>query len=110
MLIRFVVENFKSFKEETDFNLLTGSVTKHANHVHQTTHEIDVLPISVIYGGNANGETNLIEAMFIARNIIVDGTTSNIKRAKIIDNGHTDKWPTDIGTRVYKFLENIKFK
>ena len=31
-----------------------------------------------------------------------------IERAQIIDNGHSDKWPTDIGTRVYKLLENIK--
>ena len=33
-----------------------------------------------------------------------------IKRAQIIDNGHSDKWLTDIGTRVYKLLDNIKFK
>jgi len=76
MLIRFVVENFKSFKEETEFNLLTGSVTKHANHVHHTAQGIDILPISVIYGGNASGKSNLIEAIFIARSIIVDGTVS----------------------------------
>lgn len=33
-----------------------------------------------------------------------------IERAKLIDNGHPDKWPTNIGTRVYKLLENIKIK
>lgn len=76
MLIRFVVENFKSFKEETDFNLLTGSVTKHAEHVYETKQGIAVLPISVIYGGNASGKSNLIKAIAEARRIIVDGTHS----------------------------------
>lgn len=32
-----------------------------------------------------------------------------IKRAKSMDSGHPDKWPTEIGTRVYKLLENIQF-
>lgn len=32
-----------------------------------------------------------------------------IERAKLIDNGHPDKWPTAVGTRVYKLLENLKF-
>ena len=95
MLIRFVVENFKSFKEETDFNLLTGSVTKHANHVHHTKQGIDVLPISVIYGGNASGKTNLIEAIFRARNIIVDGTVSKTTGFPIekfvLENANLDK-------------------
>jgi len=76
MLIRFVVENFKSFKEETDFNLLTGNVTKHTNHVHHLEQGIDILPISVIYGGNASGKSNLIEAISVARSIIIDGTAS----------------------------------
>ncbi len=76
MLIRFVVENFKSFKEETEFNLLTGSIRKHSNHVHHTKQGIDILPVSVVYGGNASGKSNLVEAIFRARNIIVDGTLS----------------------------------
>ncbi len=33
-----------------------------------------------------------------------------IERAKLTDNGYPDKWPTKIGTRVYKLLEDIKFK
>ncbi len=76
MLIRFVVENFKSFKEETDFNLLTGSVTKHGEHVFETKQGIEILPISIIYGGNASGKSNLIKAIADARRIITDGTHS----------------------------------
>lgn len=37
-------------------------------------------------------------------------TDTAIERAKAIDNGAADKWPTEIGTRVYKLIENIQFK
>jgi len=76
MLIRFVVENFKSFKEETEFNLLTGNIRKHPNHVHHTKQGIDILPTSVIYGGNASGKSNLVKAIFTAARVIISGTTS----------------------------------
>lgn len=76
MLIRFVVENFKSFKEETEFNLLTGSVRKHSGHVHHTNQGIDVLPTAVVYGGNASGKSNLIKAIDVAREIVLNGTQS----------------------------------
>ena len=36
-------------------------------------------------------------------------TEEAIKRARLIDNGSPDKWPMEIGTRVYKLLENLKF-
>ncbi len=76
MLIRFVVENFKSFKEETEFNLLTGNIRKHPSHVHHTKQGIDILPTSVIYGGNASGKSNLVKAIKVAREIIIVGTVS----------------------------------
>ena len=51
MLIRFVVENFLSFKEETEFNMLTGTIQQHPEHVQHTEQGIDILPAAVIYGG-----------------------------------------------------------
>jgi len=76
MLIRFVVENFKSFKEETEFNLLTGDSSAHGDHIHHTDEGIDILPISVIYGGNASGKTNLVAAIYTAKLIVTQGTNS----------------------------------
>jgi len=76
MLIRFVVENFLSFKEETEFNMLTGNVTQHPEHVQHTKQGIDILPAAVIYGGNASGKTNLVAAMAKAQEIITKGTAT----------------------------------
>lgn len=96
MLIRFVVENFKSFKEETEFNLLTGSIRKHPKHVHHTKQGIDILPVSIIYGGNASGKSNLMKAIFEARQLIVDGTQFKDEDLRV------DKFAFDNNDSFYK--------
>lgn len=76
MLIQFIVENFRSFKEETIFNMSATAYTELLHHVTHTNQgkETDVLRTAALYGANASGKTNLIEAMEFARNLIVEGT------------------------------------
>ena len=38
--------------------------------------EIEILPIATIYGANASGKTNLINALDFAQDLIVNGTKS----------------------------------
>ena len=73
MLIRFVVSNFMSFKEETEFNMLKGKGNgsqqlKH--HVVKTKSGIEVLKTAAIYGANASGKSNLVAAIQYFKNII----------------------------------------
>lgn len=74
MLIRFVVSNFMSFKEETEFNMLPSKgkgYKKHPNHLNSISSGIDVLKTAAIYGANASGKSNLIKAIEYLRNIIL---------------------------------------
>jgi uncharacterized protein len=72
MLIRFVVSNFLSFKEETEFNMLTGSFKIHNQHVH-SHNGIEVLKGAAIYGANGAGKSNLIKAVaFLQTNILAE--------------------------------------
>ncbi len=74
MLIRFTVENFRSFAEETVFSTLPGRAKKHADHIIPTpVADIAVLRAAVIYGANASGKSNLVRAIAFARQFIVDG-------------------------------------
>ncbi len=74
MLIRFVVSNFMSFKEETEFNMLkskgNGSRSL-TNHIHQTNSGIEILKLAAIYGANAAGKSNLVKAIAFLKSIIV---------------------------------------
>jgi len=79
MLIRFTVENFLSFNELIDFNMIASDEDSHIHHIieGQNQKDIDLLKTSIIYGANASGKSNLIKAMCFARNFIVDGVAKN---------------------------------
>lgn len=83
MLIRFTVENFLSFNQRIDFNMLASDDSYHAHHVvaHEGPQKRQLLRTSLIYGANASGKSNLIKAMAFAKNFIVNG----IEKHKNID-------------------------
>ncbi len=69
MLVRFVVSNYLSFGEETEFNMLTGSVRRKKEHIYQFG-DIELLKTAAIYGPNGAGKSNLIRAILLLREII----------------------------------------
>lgn len=83
MLIRFTVENYLSFNQRIDFNLLAYADPQHTHHVvtHDGPRSRQLLRTSLIYGANASGKSNLIKAMAFAKNFIVNG----IEKHKNID-------------------------
>jgi len=72
------VENFLSFDEEQVFSMVAGSGDQHPKHV------VDgkggpALRAAAIYGPNASGKSNLVEAIRCARKLIVNGTRRSQK-------------------------------
>ncbi len=85
MLIRFVVSNFLSFNEETEFNMLAGSYKTHKHHVYKTS-KLSVLKGVAIYGANGAGKSNFIKAMDFFQNIVKNGKAEksvNLKKFKL---------------------------
>lgn len=79
MLYQFVVENFKSFRDETILNLAAASYSEHPNHVcNGYIKDTSFLKSSVVYGANASGKTNLVNAIMFAQELIVDGTVGEM--------------------------------
>lgn len=81
MLLEFKVSNFKSIKDTQTFSMIRGSREKSLANNYATIlldkigdahKEVDVLKTSAIYGANASGKSNLIEAIFTIRNIIIE--------------------------------------
>ncbi len=83
MLIRFTVENYLSFNQRIDFNMLASEEQSHLHHVvsYHSEQPRQLLRTSLLYGANASGKSNLIKAMAFARNFIVNG----IEKHKNID-------------------------
>lgn len=76
MLIRFVVKNYLSFKDQTEFNLIPSRVTR-LNHHKYVKNDIEILKMSALYGANGSGKSNLIKSISSLRNIVLDGTLSS---------------------------------
>ena len=79
MLIDFSFKNVRSFKNEVTFSMEVGEgITDYAKENTMSSGEIDVVKSSFIFGGNASGKTNVIRAFQLLRQIVVDGTPSNL--------------------------------
>lgn len=72
MLIGFSVSNYKSFCEPQHISLLASKVTRHKDHVALTGNR-KILKGALIFGANASGKSNLIEAVGFSREIILYG-------------------------------------
>lgn len=63
MLCQFSFQNFKSYKEETIFDLQATAISEFADSLITKDKCSKLLPVSVIYGPNGGGKTNLIQAL-----------------------------------------------
>lgn len=70
MLVNFGIKNFKTFKEKTILSFEKGK-KRELNHHIIHTNNYELLPIKVIYGGNACGKSNLLEALHILKMFIL---------------------------------------
>ncbi|MFP4103298.1 AAA family ATPase [Coleofasciculus sp.] len=79
MLIQLTLQNFLSFRDEVTFSMLgVNSDQKHLEHLANNAAGKDrsLLPLAAIYGANAAGKSNLIEAVKFAKDLVVEGTRS----------------------------------
>ena len=61
MLIKAIVENFKSFKNRTELSMITSNKIRGNISHKKNINNINLLKNAVIYGANASGKSNLIE-------------------------------------------------
>ena len=77
MLLNFKMENFRSFKDETFFTMLSSKQKTHNDYVIDKSvngNKLRVLPMTVIYGANACGKSNIVLAMDILKKMVMKGT------------------------------------
>lgn len=74
MLIRFKVENYRSFGKEVEFSCLATLERSHRQRVLNGPQPgLRLLPVAAIYGANASGKSNLYRAVELARKLVVSG-------------------------------------
>ena len=74
MLIRFTIENFRSFKDRVEFSLIPSKGTLKPQHKTNPVKGTSVLKTAVVFGANASGKSNLIKAIEFGKKQILKGT------------------------------------
>lgn len=77
MLIRFSVENYRSFNERQVFSMAAGKHTRHKEQL-VVTNGRRLLKAGVIFGANASGKSNLIKAISFGKNIALRGIKNSM--------------------------------
>ncbi|MGN7863272.1 AAA family ATPase [Chryseobacterium sp. 22458] len=67
MILDFKITNYKSFQEETTFSMVAETSKLKSSNIHQIKNDIGEFyrasKVSVIYGANASGKSNLLSAL-----------------------------------------------
>ena len=103
MLIRFSVENYRSFNERQIFSMAAGKHTRHKEQL-VVVNGKRLLKAGVIFGANASGKSNLIKAVNFGKNIALNGV-----KKSITSNRHFRIDPDGInrpGIFQYDFISN----
>lgn len=101
MLIQFRFSNFKSFRDDTILDFTATKITEHNHHVLDSGGE-RLLPIAAIYGANASGKSNVIEAFSFMVNYVLESFNYG--------GESEDKQQKSKKTRVTPFLFDLNSK
>lgn len=93
MLIRFIVENLFSFDKTQEFDMLPASNKKSMQHHVIETNAVKVLKLSSIYGGNGAGKSNLIKAVSLLQDLVLDRITTKSMQQRVfkLNEANLDK-------------------
>jgi len=73
MLLRFSVSNWMSFRDEVTLDMVATREEQHPDHLAVVKeYNLKLLPVAVIYGGNASGKSNLVKALRFAEHFVTD--------------------------------------
>ena len=63
MLCQFSFQNFKSYKKETTFDFQASVLPEFKDTLIDADKAVSIVPVSVVYGPNAGGKSNLLHAL-----------------------------------------------
>ena len=111
MLLEFTVGNFLSFKDKKTLDFSTSSITDFPNNVY-TEGGYKFLKSIVIYGANASGKSNLLKAMSVMRQTVIESAqqtlTDSLSMLPFMLNTENIKNPCHF--EVLFFLEGVRYR
>lgn len=82
MLLEFIFENYRSFRDETILSLEAEGLSAHRNIIIEENNK-KILPAIAIYGKNGGGKSNVIRAMWLSAQFIKNAQRTQSDKAPI---------------------------
>lgn len=101
MLVRLIVENFLSFKDKAEFNMIAGNFKRHKHHVQELGEGLSVLKAAAIYGANGAGKSNLIRALAILEKTVNSGDVAILSKGYFKNNETCKQQPIHVEIEFY---------
>lgn len=103
MLWQFKVKNYKTFKDESTLSLIASNYDKQTredeNVYFDSVFNVRVLKCAVVYGANASGKTNLLDAIAFMRGFVLKSSRGQLGDKTGVDpfrlNTVTEKQPSE---------------
>lgn len=75
MLVSFSLKNWKSYKEESELNMVADRSRQYTQTLASNPYYrgLKILPVAAVYGGNAAGKSNLFSALRYVQNFVTNG-------------------------------------
>jgi len=89
MLLNFKCNNFRSFRDETNFTMIPSNKRMHKEFLIEKDSnlysKIKALPVTIIYGANASGKTNIILGIKFLKTIVLSGSVDDKKIMNLLE-------------------------
>ena len=117
MLIKLSVSNFKSFEKETSFSMISSNkIQTNKEHRVELMTATNILKYAAIYGANASGKSNLIEAFRFVKHCLKN--TVPVEAADFFCKNHENNINTpstfdvqfSIGKNIYAYGFSVLMK
>lgn len=112
MIIEFSITNYKSFKEKTTFSMVADDKDKTQPQNCFNFNKTTILQSAVIYGANASGKSNFMEAFGMIKNLILD-SARNVPDENIFEYQpfeFDEQMPNeDVELEIYFVFNHIKY-
>lgn len=93
MLINFSLSNFLSFNQEQVFSMEAGKVRKNSERIYKSRN-VKLTKCEAIFGANASGKSNLVEAFRFVQDMITDGFPRGFTNKYFRQNPENQSLPT----------------
>lgn len=110
MIHEFSVKNYLSFKEEQTISFEATKDTTYSDIFTVDNGNMKLLKFAVIYGANASGKTNLLDAIDYLRHLQINPPSDKSSNTKFVPFLLDDNTPKDNGFfRLSFFIDDIRY-